>query len=103
MFPRRSKDQKSTPVNVSTYSTQRRDKKKMKMRTTYPAAQHDKNPYTESGQTLQGSSRLYGSRLLQVNTQIAALIGFKIYKICFLPLHLGLQLLHRSTLNISQN
>ena len=44
MFPRRSEDQKSTPVNVSTYSTQRRDKeKKMKMRTTYPAAQHDKN------------------------------------------------------------
>ena len=28
MFPRRSKDQKSTPVNVSTYSTQRRDKEK---------------------------------------------------------------------------
>ena len=27
-FPRRSKDQKSTPVNVSTYSTQRRDKEK---------------------------------------------------------------------------
>ena len=44
MFPRRSKDQKSTPVNVSTYNTQRRDKEKnMKMRTTYPAAQHDKN------------------------------------------------------------
>ena len=44
MFPRRSEDQKSTPVNVSTYNTQRRDKeKKMKMRTTYPAAQHDKN------------------------------------------------------------
>ena len=43
MFPRRSDDQKSTPVNVSTYNTQRRDKeKKMKMRTTYPAAQHDK-------------------------------------------------------------
>ena len=32
-FPRRSKDQKSTPVNVSTYSTQRRDKEnKMKMK-----------------------------------------------------------------------
>ena len=44
MFPRRSEDQKSTPVNVSTYNTQRRDKEKtMKMRTTYPAAQHDKN------------------------------------------------------------
>ena len=44
MFPRRSDDQKSTPVNVSTYNTQRRDKEKMmKMRTTYPAAQHDKN------------------------------------------------------------
>ena len=44
MFPRRSEDQKSTPVNVSTYDTQRRDKEKtMKMRTTYPAAQHDKN------------------------------------------------------------
>ena len=43
-FPRRAVDQKSTPVNVSTYNTQRRDKeKKMKMRTTYPAAQHDKN------------------------------------------------------------
>ena len=35
MFPRRSKDQKSTPVNVSTHITQRRD-------------------YAESGQTLQG-------------------------------------------------
>ena len=56
-FPRRSKDQKSTPVNVSTYSTQRRDKeKKMKMRITYSAGQHNK--YTESGQILQGSFSL---------------------------------------------
>ena len=63
MFPRRSEDQKSTPVNVSTYNTQRRDKeKKMKMRTTYPAAQHDKhkNDMTRSPRRtkkMQGSSR----------------------------------------------
>ena len=40
MFPRRSEDQKSTPVNVSTYNTQRRDKGDL---------------YTESGQSSQGS------------------------------------------------
>ena len=54
MFPRRSKDQKSTPVNVSrlsTYIAQRREKsKKMKMRTTYPAAQHDKKKLTVHGE-----------------------------------------------------
>ena len=40
MFPRRSEDQKSPPVNVSTDNTQRRDKGDL---------------YTESGQSSQGS------------------------------------------------
>ena len=86
MFPRRSKDQKSTPVNVSTYSTQRRDKeKKMKMRTTYPAAQHDKNINDmtrkprrtictrRAGKLYKARSRLYRCQILQVNTRWKAL------------------------------
>ena len=90
MFPRRSEDQKSTPVNVSTYNTQRRDKeKKMKMRTTYPAAQHDKkredmtrkprrtkkcNESTRrAGKLYKARSRLYRSQILQVNTRWKAL------------------------------
>ena len=74
MFPRRSQDQKSTPVNVSTYSTQRRDKeKKMKMRTTYPAAQHDKdtNDMTRKPRRTQKCN----DRLAQLRGERANFIG----------------------------
>ena len=56
VFPRRSKDQKNTQVNVSTYSTQRRDKEKM-IRTR------------RAGKLYKARSRLYRSQHLQVTSK----------------------------------